>query len=422
MKAEIISVGTELLLGQIINTNAHYLANRLAQLGIDLFYQTTVGDNKKRIIDSISIAVKRADLILFTGGLGPTGDDLTKEALSEYLNVPLEINELELERIKELFQRRNICWVENNAKQAAFIPNSYILKNELGTAPGMAVKINEKMFILLPGPPNEMKHMMKNYAEEWLKDNTDIPNNTLYSKVLKFMGITESRLDDILQDLLARENDPSLALLAKQGEIHLRISAKANNEEDFMSIIKPVYNEVIQRVGDKLVAQNDESIMDRIIPVLIEKKLSISTAESCTGGLLSSCITSIPGSSSYFYGSVVAYNNEMKKSLLDVPVEMLNVHGAVSYQVASAMAQGIRKKTGSSIGIGITGIAGPSGATANKPVGLVYIALNTSDVNWSNRYYFIGNREDIRNRCVKTAQHILKKYLDEYIYEKKEYN
>ncbi|MFZ5755042.1 MAG: CinA family nicotinamide mononucleotide deamidase-related protein, partial [Bacillota bacterium] len=260
MNGEIISIGTELLLGQIINTNTRYLSEKLAGLGINVYYHTSVGDNKKRIMDALTIARSRAQLIILTGGLGPTDDDLTKETLAEFLNLSLEINPEELAKLKEFFARRNSEMTENNIKQAAFVPGATILVNDRGTAPGMALQHEGCAYLILPGPPVEMEHMFSQYAVPWLRENV-IPPGTkgLFSHVLKFVGIGESKLEWMLKDLFVRQTEPTLALLAKSGEVHLRLTARARDKEEFLQIIFPLVREIRERVGEYLFATDEVS-------------------------------------------------------------------------------------------------------------------------------------------------------------------
>lgn len=414
MIAELISVGTELLLGQIVNTNARFLSEHLANLGINVYFQTTVGDNSKRLNEALRIAASRADLIITTGGLGPTGDDLTKETLADFLQLPLEVSSSELEKIRLFFQKRGMEWVASNSKQAAFPPGSTILDNEKGTAPGMALSHQGRSYILLPGPPQEMEPMFINYAVPWLKENL-IPQGSpiLFSHVLKFMGISEAKLETVLQDLFLNQTEPSLALLANTGEIHLRLTARAKDKKEFMLLVEPVMQEIMKRVGNHLVAAGQETLTHSLAQLLKTRSLTLSTAESCTGGMLSSVLTSVPGSSLFYCGSVIAYSNEMKTGLLRVPASVIREHGAVSPEVASAMARGIRELAKSDLGIGITGIAGPGGGSSEKPVGLVYIALSADGFDQASRYLFAGDRETIRLRAVKTAQYLIYKYLKE---------
>lgn len=414
MKAEIIAVGTELLLGQIVNTNAKYLSEQLSSLGINIYFHSVVGDNEARVKDVIGIASQRADLVIFTGGLGPTDDDLTKEVLAAYLKQPLEISETELAKLQISLKKRKIEWLDSLSKMVTFIPGSYILNNELGTAPGMIYTQNNCTYVLLPGPPREMVRMFEGYAIPWLKDNY-IPHGTmtLYSHVLKFLGITEGKLEDTLLDLITEQEVPTLATLVQQGEVHLRLTARALNESAFMEIISPVLKEIEGRVGQFIVGRDKESLTENNSKALVHHKLTVSTAESCTGGMLGARLTSIPGSSAYYRGSVIAYQNEIKSKVLSVPQSLLEEKGAVSSEVASAMAEGVSKLTGSSVGIGITGIAGPEGGTPQKPVGLVYVALHSPTHNWCDSFTFHGDRDNVRYSAAKMAEYLLFRYLRE---------
>ncbi len=412
MKAEIISVGTELLLGQILNTNSKYLSERLAELGINVYTHTTVGDNSERLRQAFNNAADRVNLIITTGGLGPTGDDITRETLSAFLNLPLEISAEEADRIQQHFKRRGLEWVDSNSKQAAFFPGSVFLKNEVGTAPGLALKGSDYSFILLPGPPNEMQLMFSKYAVPWMKNNIMDPAILpLHSMILKFMGISESKLENILEDLFRNQTEPTLALYAKTGEIQLRITARAQSSAHFQQLIQPSLDEIMKRAAQYLTAVNEETLAVTLMRILKERNLTVSTAESCTGGIVSSLFTANPGSSQYYVGSVIAYSNEIKTKLLDIPAKLIQEHGAVSPQVAEAMAEGIKNKTGSAIGIGITGIAGPGGGTSEKPVGLVYIAVNTPEQKICTSHKLTGNRETIRQRAAITALHQLWKLI-----------
>ncbi|MGI6145371.1 MAG: competence/damage-inducible protein A [Clostridia bacterium] len=416
MQAEIITVGTEILLGQILNTNVKYLSEQLASLGINLYFNTTVGDNKERLKQALAIAAKRADLVILTGGLGPTEDDITKESLAEFLQLPLEVVPEELNKIKSLFNKTGYEWTENNLKQVAFIPNSYILTNEFGSAPGMALKYEDTAFIVLPGPPKEMTHMFLNYAVPWIKNTFKSESRAmLYSKVLKFTGIGEPSLEVLLADLFETQDEITLALYAKTGEIQLRITTRAENREEFERKITPVLTEIKKRTTPYLFGEDEVTITGAVAQLLLEKNLKISTAESCTGGMLAQYFTSIPGSSEFYLGSVVSYANSVKTQMLGVSPELLEKHGAVSREVGSAMAERIRVLTGSDLGIGITGIAGPTGGTSEKPVGLVYIALATPHQTICTEYQFNGDREIIRLRSVHRALYLTWKYLKNFL-------
>lgn len=412
MKAELISVGTELLLGQILNTNAKFLSEQLAALGINIYFHTTVGDNKERLRQSLVIAASRAELIILTGGLGPTEDDLTKETVAEFLQLPLEIVPAELEKIKTLFKNAHFKWTENNAKQAAFIPGATILKNEIGSAPGMALKREKQGFIVLPGPPREMTRMFFQYVKPWINESFQRElTDSLYSTVLKFVGITESGLEVLLSDLLHQQKEITLALYAKTGEIELRITTRAKNSEDFIQKTDWVLTEIKKRTERYLFAQDNLTLTEAVAHLLLQKKYTVSTAESCTGGMLAEYFTTVPGSSEYFLGSVVAYANSVKAQVLGVSSALLEKYGAVSKEVGSAMAQQIRTLTGSDLGIGITGVAGPGGGTPEKPVGLVYIALAAPDTCICKRFNFTGDRQIIRRRSVINAHYLIWKYL-----------
>lgn len=418
MKAELISVGTELLLGQILNTNVKFLSEQLATLGINIYFHTTVGDNIERLLQSLAIASSRADLIILTGGLGPTEDDLTKETVAEFLQLPLEIVPAELEKIKTLFKNAHLNWTDNNAKQAAFIPGAMILKNEFGSAPGMALKREEQGFIVLPGPPGEMTHMFLQYAAPWIKENfQNVLEGSLYSTILKFIGITESGLEVLLGDIFHQQKEITLALYAKTGEIQLRITTRAENSEDFMKKIDDILTEIKIRTYRYLFAQDNETITEAIAHLLLKNNFTVSTAESCTGGMLAQYFTAVPGSSEYFLGSVVAYDNSVKAQVLGVSNDLLKKHGAVSQEVGLAMARQIRTLIGSDIGIGITGVAGPGGGTPEKPVGLVYIALDTPDTSICKKFNFTGDREMIRRRTVINAHYLIWKYLQNILDE-----
>jgi len=412
MDAEIISVGTELLLGQILNTNTKYLSERLAELGINVYTHTTVGDNLERLQHALRTAAGRVDLVITTGGLGPTGDDITREALAAHLQMPLMISAAEEAKIKAHFTKRGLDWVASNSKQAAYFEGSSFLTNEVGTAPGLALKTSACSFILLPGPPREMQTMFAKYALPWMKKTIIDPSVLpLHSQVLKFMGVSESKLELILQDLLDNQTDPTLALYAKPGEIQLRITSRAQNPACFEAIIQPELLEVRKRTSQYLVAVNDGTLTSTLAAILNQKRLTLSTAESCTGGLLGGMITADAGASRYYLGSVVAYSNDVKTRLLDIPAEIIAAHGAVSEPVAKAMAAGVIKQTGSDIGISITGIAGPDGGSPEKPVGLVYIAVKTRDQEFCAPFTLSGDRDTIRQRAAVTALHQLWKLL-----------
>jgi len=408
MNAEIIAVGTELLLGQILNTNAKFLSVELSKLGINVYYQTVVGDNGQRLKDALSLALKRADLLILTGGLGPTTDDLTKETVAKLLDLPLELHQESLTRIQEYFLRMHREMAPNNEKQAYVPKGCRVLPNEYGTAPGCIIEKENKVVIMLPGPPKEMEPMFKNYVYPYLRNKT---NDVIYSKVLRVLGIGESALEQKIMDLIDTQTNPTVALYAKQGEVTIRITAKEKDETGAMKLIEPMENEIRRRLGTAVYGIDEESLEEVTCRLLMEKKLTIATAESCTGGLLAEKITRIPGISQCFNMGVITYSNEAKQKILGVSGETLNKYGAVSSQTVIEMARGIQKYSNADIGVAITGIAGPGGGTATKPVGLVYVGISTRKECWYNELHLSGNRERIRELTTMNALDMVRRYL-----------
>jgi len=414
LNAEIIAVGTEIIIGQILNTNSKYLSEKLADHGIDVFFHTSVGDNMNRIIDALKIASERSDIVLITGGLGPTADDLTKEALAKYLQLPLICFPDELTKLREQIEKRNIIMLESHNKQADFIPGSIILNNENGTAPGMAFQKGKISYIVLPGPPRELETMFVKYAIPWITGNL-LGNGyqKLYSKLLKFAGITESNVEEKLKDLIQNQTTPTLATYVGVGEVHVRISAKAPSEDSFIEGISGILQEIEKRIGKYKIGEDGESSLDLSLKFIRKHHLSISTAESCTAGLLSASFTDLPGASNFYYGSIIAYSNFIKKNLLNIPADVLDKHGAVSEETAVEMAKNISAICKTDIGIAITGIAGPEGGSSEKPVGLVYVALYSEGKTQVVKNIFRGRRDYIRAISVKTAHALLLRYLKE---------
>lgn len=400
MKAEIIAVGTEILLGDIVNTNAQYLAKELALLGIDVYYQSSVGDNKERLLKAFKDGLDRSDIIITTGGLGPTNDDITKEVACQALNQTLQLHQSSLEKIEKFFNKLGIEMTENNKKQAYFPKNAIVLDNKNGTAPGAILRENEKYIIILPGPPKEMKPMFENEARPYINS---ITNNTLVSKTLKLFGIGESLLDTKISDIISEQDNPTVAPYISDMELRLRITAKSDSESKANSIIEPVVEKIKSRVGEFIYAEDNVSIEAVVSKMLVEKNLTISTAESCTGGLVSSTLINYPGISSVFMEGCVTYSNESKISRLGVNPSTLKVHGAVSEETAKEMAEGIAKHLGTNVAISTTGIAGPDGGSHDKPVGLVYIGIYINGKTTVNKYIFNGNRQEIRFRATKNA-------------------
>lgn len=416
MKAEIIAVGTELLLGQIVNSNAQFLSIELAAIGIDVYFQTVVGDNKSRLMEAIEIARSRADIILFTGGIGPTEDDLTKDALAAALGRSLHIDQLAMDHVQRFFDDRKIVMTENNRKQALVIDGTTPLPNETGLAVGIAVAEEGKYYIVLPGPPREMKPMFTDKAKPWLQQHALTDEMPLYSKMLKFAGIGESLLEDKLIDLIRGQSDPTIAPYAKEGEVTVRISTKAPSEREAMVKLDALESKIADLLPENLYANIDVPLEQLIVDWMADAGLTVSAAESCTGGLLMESITNVPGSASMFAGGIVCYSNEMKKKLLNVPAAMLegpDAPGAVSREVAEVLAEQVRMIADSDFGLSVTGVAGP-GYSERKPVGLVFVGL--AERGRKTEVYELnlkGTRENIRLRTVKALLYRLWRRLEE---------
>ncbi|MDR9854617.1 competence/damage-inducible protein A [Paenibacillus sp. VCA1] len=404
MKAEIIAVGTELLLGQILNTNAQYLSRELASMGIDVYFQTVVGDNMGRLRHAIELAAERADILLLTGGIGPTQDDLTKDALAAALGCSLHIDPPAMEQVERFFTSRGREMTENNRRQALVIDGSTPLPNETGLAVGVAIEQNGKFYIVLPGPPKEMKPMFDNQAKPWLRQHALTNEMPIYSTMLKFAGIGESLLEDKLLDLIQAQSDPTIAPYAKEGEVSVRISTKASTEAEALKKLEAMEAKIRERLPEHLYANTDVPIEQTIVELMTERGLTLSAAESCTGGLLMESITAIPGSSAMFLGGIVCYSNQMKEKLLHVPHSLLEgdgAPGAVSPEVAEVLAEQVRAVTDSDFGLSVTGVAGP-GDSEGKPAGLVYVGL--AERGRKTEVFelrFSGNRESVRLRSVK---------------------
>lgn len=370
MKAEIIAVGTELLLGQIVNTNAQYLSQELAALGIDVYFQTVVGDNRKRFAQAVETAAARADLLIFTGGLGPTQDDLTKEALAEVLGRPLYVDPEAMANIERFFKDRGVPMTENNRRQALAIDGGTPLPNETGLAVGDAVAAGGKFYIVLPGPPKEMKPMFERQAKPWILKHAVSEEMPIYSKMLKFAGIGESALETKLLDLIKEQSDPTVAPYAKEGEVTIRVSTKAASEREAMEKLDAMEREIASRLPEHLYANVDVPIEQKILELMAQRGLTLSAAESCTGGLLMEMITAIPGSSAVFMGGIVCYSNAMKEKLLNVPHELLEgdgAPGAVSAETARVLAEQVRLTADTDFGLSITGVAAPALPNASRP-------------------------------------------------------
>lgn len=410
-KAYIISTGTELLLGSTIDSNSVFLGKKLEDIGIRVVGKIIVGDNRDQIARAFKLGFESADLVIASGGLGPTKDDLTKEIACQVMGVKLEIVEEEVRRLQDFFARRRRTMPESNIKQAMFPPESVVLRNPLGTAPGMYLSKDGKVAVLLPGPPREMENMYINEVEPLLKKEFQLETRKAVSRIIKVLGPGESQAEEMLEDVIDDPRGCSLALLAVDGEVHIKVTAEGRDINDSQQILERVTEKIKDKMSDNVIGYDRENLSSAVAKLLMNKGKIVAVAESCTGGLLAKLITDLPGSSRYFWGSITSYSNEAKKILLDVKEETLARYGAVSKETAAQMAQALIHRYGVDIGLATTGIAGPDGGTAEKPVGLVYIALADNNCCNVKELHFTGNRETVRLLTAKTALDLLRRHL-----------
>jgi nicotinamide-nucleotide amidase len=401
LKAHLIFTGTELLLGQIVNTNAQYLGSKLAEIGIDLYSMVTVGDNRSRITEAINAAKGKAELVIINGGLGPTEDDVTREALADALALELQENPVAFEIISRFFKSRGLPMPETNTKQALVPEGGKVLDNPIGTAPGLLVCHDASIYVLLPGPPKEMATMFEQEVIPYLQKEYQV-GGEIKSRILKVVGLGEPGVEERVKDLVGSLN-PTLAPTVKQGEVHLRITAKSDSPEEIEAMLTKMEQKVRDRLDEHIFGVDDCTLEEAVGRELKRLGYTIAVAESCTGGLLAHRLTNVPGSSGYFQLGVVTYANRWKTRFLRVGTEVLAAHGAVSPETAQAMAVGVRGYTGVDVSVGITGIAGPSGESETKPVGLVYIGVNYLGKVDVFRHQFNGDRETIKYRATQAA-------------------
>jgi nicotinamide-nucleotide amidase len=410
--AEIVTIGTEMLLGDLVDTNTAWISQRLAELGVAIYRHTTVGDNLERIVEALREASSRSTLVITTGGLGPTSDDLTNACLSTLTGREMVEYPEAREHVNEMFKRFGRKPTENNYKQALFPQGTELIPNPVGTAMGALVEWEGTLFATLPGVPAEMKSMFGETLEPLIRARSD---GSIVSKTLHFAGIGESALAEKVQDFLDAE-DPTVAPLAGQGRVRLRITTRANTEEEAHEKIRPVEREVIARLDDYFFGEDDETLEGAVARLLQERGATLALAESCTGGLLAKRLTDMPGSSAYFTEGLVTYSNEAKERLLGVPHALLLEHGAVSEPVARAMAEGARRISGADYGLSVTGIAGPDGGTEEKPVGLVFVGISDAEGTFAEKLDFTAwarSRDSIRERSTNRAFDLLRLRLEE---------
>ena len=408
MICEIISVGTEVVTGDIIDTNAPYLSKELVSLGIDTMYRTSVKDDDKTILEVLNIAKKRADLIITIGGLGPTYDDFTKEEVAKVNNLKLVRSEKAEQKIKDYFSKMGREMTENNLRQADIIEGSVPIENDNGTAPGILLEKDNKIFILFPGPPNELIPMFENKVKPYLKDKT---GKFILERCIKLSGIGESYVEHELKDLIEKDEKIIIATYAKVGEVHIKITSEGKTKQEAEEKIKPYYEKIQIRFSKYVYGYDDDTLSKKVVEYLKEKNLKVAFCESCTGGYISKTITDVPGASDVFDCGMVTYSNEIKTRLAGVSPIALKNNGAVSEEVATQMAKGIRTLAKADIGISVTGIAGPGGGTEEKPVGLFSIGISTKNTTVTKKLNFRGNREKIRLSTVNAVMSTLIEYL-----------
>ncbi|MGI6031614.1 MAG: competence/damage-inducible protein A [Eubacteriales bacterium] len=406
---EIIAVGTELLLGDIVNTNAQYIAQGLSRIGIHVYFQTVVGDNPQRLTQCLELAKSRADILLTTGGLGPTYDDLTKETIAAAFGRKLVLDEESLETIRQFFAGLGRPMTPNNEKQAMMPEGCIILKNPNGTAPGCIIEGDDgKIAIMMPGPPREMKPMFDDQVLPYLQR---FSTEHILSKTLRVVGVGESAIEDILKPMMVKYENPTIAPYAKDAECLLRVTARVHDPAEADALIDPVIEEITPLLGDGVYGIDIPSLEYHLVQLLREKGKTVAFAESCTGGLCSKRITDIPGSSDVLGMGVVTYSNAAKQQLLGVRSSTLERYGAVSRECAIEMARGCKALSGADVAVGITGIAGPGGGTPEKPVGLVYVAITDGRRTWCRKLLYPRSRDYVRTVTATNAFDMVRKFL-----------
>ena len=403
VSVEILAVGTELLLGQLVDTNSAHIAKSLADAGVDVFATHAVGDNRQRIAAAMRAALDRADGMITSGGLGPTIDDLTKEAACDALGVGTEVHEPSLQTMEGLFARLGRVMQDNNRKQAEVPRGSVVMSNPHGTAPGfIALRTDGKFIASMPGVPREMKPMLREQLIPWLRERFDL-HSAIYTRVLHTINIAESEIDHRIGDLFGSLENPKIAVLAHDYRCDVKIMAKADSPEAAQTLIEPVEQDLLRRLNGHVYGIDDQSLPGTIHDILQRENLTVAVAESCTGGAIDAELTSVAGSSKSFMGGVVAYENSIKRDILGVEQQTLERFGAVSEETALEMARGVRTRLHANIGIATTGIAGPSGGSSEKPVGLVWLAISRDGNERAVRLDLVGDRAAIQRRATVAA-------------------
>lgn len=408
LTAEIICVGTELLMGQVVNTNAAYISERLTEAGIGVIYSSVVGDNPERLKDAVDRAIERCDVVVTTGGLGPTDDDLTKETIAELMGKKLVFHPESMDRMTAYFRDRGKSISKNNEKQAYIPEGAAVIENDNGTAPGCIIDDKGKTVVMLPGPPKEMKPMMEK-ALIFLKKKS---KTVMSSRVLRLFGIGESSAAEKIADIIENQTNPTIAPYAKEGEVTFRITASSEKKEQADELLKEMADKVYERLGEYIYGEGDDnSLSNVVVKKLCQNNLKLATAESCTGGLIGQMITKIPGASECYEFGFITYANRAKEELLGVRRDTIEKFGAVSEEAAGEMAEGARRAAKSDIAVSVTGIAGPGGGSDEKPVGLAYIGV--SDKNGTEVFRFVqsGDRERVRVKSALCALDIVNRRI-----------
>lgn len=412
MTVELICVGTEILLGNIVNTNAAYLSEKCAGLGLSCYFQSVVGDNEERLTQVLTCAVSRSDIVILSGGLGPTEDDLTKEVAAKVCGKALHADDHSMERIAEYFARRDIIPTENNWKQAMVPDGAIVLDNNNGTAPGIIMENPDCRVILLPGPPNELIPMFEESVIPYLEKLTP---GVICSQTVKICGVSESSVETTVKDLIDSQTNPTIATYAKTGEVHIRVTASAPDKKQAGKLIKPVVKELKSRFGYDIYTTDENVTLEKaVVDLLQANKLTVTCAESCTGGMLSSRLINVPGVSEVFKSGYVTYANKAKRKILGVKKATLQKYGAVSAQTAEEMVKGAALFSKADVAVALTGLAGPDGGTEEKPVGLVYIACNVKGNVTVKEFHFNGNRMKIRDGATTAALMLMRNCILEY--------
>ncbi len=409
LNAEIIAIGSEMLTPFRLDTNSLWLTERLNAMGVEVKLKTVVGDDESRLEETVRDAMKRSEIVIATGGLGPTEDDITRKIFARVLKRQLILVDAILEKLRARFARRNMPMPEINARQALVIHGAQILENDNGTAPGMLITEGKCTVVLLPGPPREMKPIFDALVAPVLKQR--VGDKLIVRRTLSIFGLGESAVDELAAPIYTKYRNPSTTILFKDGQIELHLTAQARGASEAVKLLDELAGRLDEVLGEYIFSRGNETLEEVVGQSLKLRGYTLATAESCTGGLLAGRITDVPGSSEYFLEGVVSYSNEAKIDLLGVRKKLIETHGAVSEEVAGAMAAGIRKRAGSTFGISVTGVAGPGGGSPEKPVGLVYIALADGSQTTTRRFIFPGDRQFIRTLSVNAALDMLRRRI-----------